>query len=91
VTKGDYYHDDVWTLKYLKGFKYCTIQRLYDSKLMSICRWDYLTEKLAYERRMRENKLKMAMLQVLQLLLRPDFRDLISLRLKSPTQSSATW
>lgn len=45
-TKGDYYHDDVWTLKYLKGFK-----------------WDFLTEKLAYERRVRENKLKVAMVQ----------------------------
>ena len=45
--KGDYYHDDVWNIKYLKNFK-----------------WDYLTEKLAYERRVRENKLKMAMLQV---------------------------
>jgi ESF2/ABP1 family protein len=20
--KGDYYHDDLWNLKYLKGFKY---------------------------------------------------------------------
>ena len=45
--KGDYYHDDVWNIKYLKNFK-----------------WDYLTEKLAYERRVRENKLKMAMMQV---------------------------
>lgn len=45
-TKGDFYHDDVWTLKYLKGFK-----------------WEYLTEKLAYERRVRENKLKVAMVQ----------------------------
>ena len=44
--KGDFYHDDIWNLKYLKGFK-----------------WDNLTEKFAYERRVRENKLKAAMLQ----------------------------
>jgi hypothetical protein len=27
-------------------------------------RWEYLTEKLAYERRVRESKLKAAMIQV---------------------------
>ncbi len=45
--KGDYYHDDIWNLKYLRKFK-----------------WEYLTEKFAYERRVRENKLKTAMIQV---------------------------
>jgi ESF2/ABP1 family protein len=44
--KGDFYHDDIWTLKYLKKFK-----------------WEYLTEKLAYERRVRENKLRAGMMQ----------------------------
>lgn len=44
--KRDYYHDDMWNLKYLKGFK-----------------WDHLTEKFAYERRVRESKLKAAMMQ----------------------------
>lgn len=38
--KGNFYHDDIWNLKYLKGFK-----------------WEHLTEKLAYERRIREQKL----------------------------------
>ena len=45
VKKGDYYHDDMWNLKYLKGFK-----------------WDYLTEKFAYERRVREQKLNASMI-----------------------------
>jgi ESF2/ABP1 family protein len=45
-SKGDFYHDDFWNIKYLKNFK-----------------WDYLTEKFAYERRVREQKLKAAMLQ----------------------------
>ena len=27
------------------------------------CRWDYLTEKFAYEKRVKENKLKVAMMQ----------------------------
>lgn len=44
--KGDYYHDDMWNLKYLSGFK-----------------WDYLTEKFAYERRTRETKLNAAISQ----------------------------
>jgi len=44
--KGDYYHDDMWNLKYLSGFK-----------------WDYLTEKFAYERRTREHKLNAAISQ----------------------------
>ena len=57
-TKGDFYHDDVWTLKYLKGFK-----------------WEYLTEKLAYERRVRENKLKVAMVQAKKD--NADFADLV--------------
>ena len=33
-----------------------------------VFRWEYLTEKLAYERRVRESKLKAAMLQVCFLL-----------------------
>jgi ESF2/ABP1 family protein len=44
--KGDFYHDDIWNLKYLKGFK-----------------WEFLTEKLTYERRIRETKLKATLLQ----------------------------
>ena len=44
--KGDYYHDDIWNLKYLSGFK-----------------WDFLTEKFAYERRVREQKLNASMNQ----------------------------
>jgi ESF2/ABP1 family protein len=44
--KGDYYHDDLWNLKYLSGFK-----------------WDFLTEKFAYERRIREQKLNSSMNQ----------------------------
>ncbi|KAJ1440500.1 hypothetical protein B484DRAFT_323038, partial [Ochromonadaceae sp. CCMP2298] len=44
--KGDFYHDDIWNLKYLRKFK-----------------WDYLTEKVAYEKRVKENKLKVAMMQ----------------------------
>lgn len=28
------------------------------------CRWEFLTEKLTYERRIRESKLKAALLQV---------------------------
>lgn len=42
--KGNFYHDDIWNLKYLKGFK-----------------WDLLTEKFAYEKRVKEQKLKVAM------------------------------
>ena len=45
-SKGDFYHDDMWNIKYLKNFK-----------------WEYLTEKFAYERRVREQKLKAAMMQ----------------------------
>lgn len=44
--KGSFYHDDIWNLKYLKGFK-----------------WDYLTEKMAYEKRVKEMKLRAAMLE----------------------------
>jgi ESF2/ABP1 family protein len=44
--KSDYYHDDIWNLKYLNKFK-----------------WEYLTEKLAYERRVREMKMKATMAQ----------------------------
>lgn len=42
--KGNFYHDDIWNIKYLKNFK-----------------WDYLTEKFAYERKIQDNKLKLAM------------------------------
>lgn len=45
--KGDFYHDDIWNVKYLSGFK-----------------WDYLTEKMAYEKRVKENKMKLALSQV---------------------------
>lgn len=31
---------------------------------LCIFRWDYLTEKFAYEKRVKENKLKVAMMQV---------------------------
>lgn len=44
--KHNFYHDDMWVMKYLRGFK-----------------WSHLTEKLAYERRVREQKLRMEMLQ----------------------------
>jgi len=42
--KGDFYYDDLWNLKYLRGFK-----------------WEFLTEKFAYERRVREAKLRQKM------------------------------
>lgn len=45
--KRSFYHDDMWNLRYLKGFK-----------------WDHLTEKFAYERRVREAKLRAAMIEV---------------------------
>ncbi|CAN0397255.1 unnamed protein product [Ectocarpus fasciculatus] len=44
--KRNFYHDDMWNLKYLKGF-----------------RWDHLTEKFAYERRVREAKLRAGMIE----------------------------
>ncbi|KAM3572900.1 hypothetical protein VYU27_005100 [Nannochloropsis oceanica] len=44
--KRNFYHDDMWTMKYLKGFN-----------------WGHLTEKLAYERRVREQKLRVEMMQ----------------------------
>ncbi|RLN05835.1 hypothetical protein BBO99_00002236 [Phytophthora kernoviae] len=44
--KRDYYHDDMWNFKYLKGFK-----------------WDHLTEKIAYENRIRDQKLRMEIAQ----------------------------
>jgi len=45
--KGNMHHDDVWSVKYLKGFK-----------------WSHLTEKVAYERRVREQKLRVEMMEV---------------------------
>ncbi|OWZ10533.1 Pre-rRNA-processing protein ESF2 [Phytophthora megakarya] len=44
--KRNYYHDDMWNLKHLKGFK-----------------WDHLTEKFAYENRIRDQKLRMEIAQ----------------------------
>ena len=45
--KGSIHYDDLWSIKYLKGFK-----------------WSHLTEKVAYERRMREQKLRVEMMEV---------------------------
>jgi len=47
--KGDYYYDDLWNLKYLKGFK-----------------WEFLTEKFSYERRVREMKMRASMVEAKQ-------------------------
>jgi ESF2/ABP1 family protein len=44
--KRNFYHDDMWNLKYLRGF-----------------RWDHLTEKFAYERRVREAKMRASMIE----------------------------
>ena len=44
--KRDYYHDDIWNLKYLKGFK-----------------WHHLTERLDYERKTREQRIRAEMAQ----------------------------
>eukprot|EP00903_Cladosiphon_okamuranus_P016561 g15278.t1 len=44
--KRNYYHDDMWNLKYLRKFK-----------------WDHLTEKVAYERRVRSQKLRLETMQ----------------------------
>jgi len=45
--KGNIHYDDMWNVKYLKGFK-----------------WSHLTEKVAYERRVREQKLRVEMMEV---------------------------
>ena len=45
--KGSPHYDDVWNIKFLKGFK-----------------WSHLTEKVAYERRVREQKLRVEMMEV---------------------------
>jgi len=42
--KRSYYHDDIWNIKYLKGFK-----------------WHHLTEQNAYERQVREAKIRQEM------------------------------
>ena len=44
--KGSVHYDDVWNIKYLRGFK-----------------WSHLTEKVAYERRIREQKLRVEMME----------------------------
>jgi ESF2/ABP1 family protein len=45
--KGSANYDDIWNVKYLRGFK-----------------WSHLTEKVAYERRVREQKLRVEMMEV---------------------------
>ncbi|EED92395.1 predicted protein, partial [Thalassiosira pseudonana CCMP1335] len=45
--KRSTHYDDLWNVKYLKGFK-----------------WSHLTEKVAYERRVREQKLRVEMMEV---------------------------
>lgn len=45
--KGSIHYDDLWNIKYLRGFK-----------------WSHLTEKVAYERRVREQKLRVEMMEV---------------------------
>jgi len=45
--KRSVHYDDVWNIKYLKGFK-----------------WSHLTEKVAYERRVREQKLRVEMMEI---------------------------
>ncbi|KAL3767475.1 hypothetical protein ACHAW5_006204 [Stephanodiscus triporus] len=45
--KGSVNYDDLWNIKYLRGFK-----------------WSHLTEKVAYERRVREQKLRVEMMEV---------------------------
>ncbi len=78
--KGDYYHDDIWNLKYLKNFK-----------------WEYLTEKLAYERRIREQQLKTALMQakksnaeMVQLIEKTKVQDIIQQRKKQKTSDSVS-
>ncbi|KAF0700331.1 Aste57867_9144 [Aphanomyces stellatus] len=44
--KRSKYHDDMWNLKYLKGFQ-----------------WNHLTEKVAYENRVRDQKLRLEIAQ----------------------------
>ncbi|ETW00646.1 hypothetical protein H310_07214 [Aphanomyces invadans] len=44
--KRSKYHDDIWNLKYLKGFQ-----------------WTHLTEKVAYENRVRDQKLRLEVAQ----------------------------
>eukprot|EP00741_Cyanophora_paradoxa_P011212 tig00020554_g10832.t1 len=45
-SKRSYYHDDLWNIKYLSGFK-----------------WHHLTERLAYERAIKDVKMKQEMTQ----------------------------
>ncbi len=44
--KRNWYHDDLWTLKYLSGFK-----------------WHHLKEQVAYEKAVKDQKLKTEMMQ----------------------------
>ena len=44
--KRGFYYDDIWNLKYLKGFQ-----------------WAHLTEKIAYENRVRDQKLRLEIAQ----------------------------
>jgi hypothetical protein len=40
------------------------LPRITNCNWLCVVRWDYLTEKFAYEKRVKENKLKVAMMQV---------------------------
>jgi ESF2/ABP1 family protein len=44
--KRNYYHDDIWNMKYLSGFK-----------------WNHLTEKISYEKLIKETKIRQEMTQ----------------------------
>jgi len=47
--KHSFYHDDLWNIKYLKGFK-----------------WSELTEKIGYERAVRDQRIRQQMSQAKQ-------------------------
>lgn len=59
--KRNYYHDDMWNLKYLRKFK-----------------WDHLTEKVAYERRVRAQKLRLETMQAKRFVVEAFFVCIIS-------------